>query len=422
MPDEVQFRSPTSGKVQAIPPEHWEEAMGMGYVPTTHKVMYSPEGARGMVPNGKLKDYVKQGYQTTPQTSFEQNVTGQGISSEGVGTGIWDKLSGMVPPAPTGDILSKEFWIGNPTFDPANSGIAQMGREAANEYQRSRKAGSNPLAAAGSAGVVGAGSALGVSDQEQRALAEKGEGGQIIGQSAVPAAMAALPLAAESIKGIPGRVKGAMPEISRPTATGIIGAIRHPWRTAAGWTLEQLLGKAPPPVEGPGPLEGMTSTKEPIGNAQLPPVPKGEPTPFPPVQKLSDIKAAARAEAKAAEAARKGGMTPPPFAGATSSAMPIGNAPLPEVPQGSPTPFPTVQPRAKVAAAGAEAPAAPNGESGIPTFGKTLYQMGEEPNLANPQHVKILKVLQTRSGPDLRALANQGDRFAAFVLRTMPRP
>jgi len=426
MPDEVQFRSPTSGKVQAIPPEHWEEAMGMGYVPTTHKVMYSPEGKRGMVPNEQLKNYMKQGYQTTPQTSFEQNVTGQGISAEGVGTGIWDKLSGMVPPAPTGDILSKEFWIGNPTFDPANSGIAQMGREATSEYQRSRAAGSNPLAAAGSAGVVGAGSALGVSDQEQRALAEKGEGGQIIGQSAVPAAMAALPLAAESIRGIPGRVKGAMPKISRPTATGIIGAIRHPWRTAAGWTLEQLLGKVPPPVETTGTTlaerfpEAMSSAT-PVGNAPLPPVPKGEPTPFPAVQKLSDIKAAAKAEAKAAEAARKGGMTPPPFAGATSSAMPIGNAPLPEVPQGTPTPFPVVQPKVKAAAAGAE-PAPTGGESGIPTFGKTLYQMGEEPNLANPQHVKILKVLQTRSGPDLRALANQGDRFAAFVLRTMPRP
>ena len=128
------------------------------------------------------------------------------------------------------------------------------------------------------------------------------------------------------------------------------------------------------------------------------------------------------ASAKAAKSVMKP-PPPSPFAPtATSSAMPIGNAPLPEVPQGTPTPFPTVQPKVKAAAAGAEAPAAPNGESGIPTFGKTLYQMGEEPNLSNPAHVKILKVLQTRSGSDLRALANQGDRFAAFVLRTMPRP
>jgi len=420
MPDEVQFRSPTSGKVQAIPPEHWEEAMGMGYIPTTHKVMYSPEGKRGMVPNEQLKNYVKQGYQTTPKTQFESNVTGQGISAEGIGTGIWNKLSGIVPPAPTGDILSKEFWIGNPTFDPANSGIAQMGREAASEYQRSREAGSNPLAAATSAGVVGAGSALGVSEQEQRALAEKGEGGQIIGQSAVPAAMATLPLVSETIRGVPGKVKGAMPEISRPTAAGVIGAIRHPWRTAAGWTLEQLLGKAPPPVEttGPGPLEGMTSTKEPIGNAQLPPVPKGEPTPFPQVQKLSDIKAAQKAAAKAAEVERKGGMTKPPdpFAGMTSSATLIGNAPLPEVPQGSPTPFPPVQPKVAKAAAGASP------ETSLLSRGRTLVEPGAEPDLNNPTHVKMINDYQTMSGPKLRELAGAGDRFAAFVLRHMPRP
>jgi hypothetical protein len=73
------------------------------------------------------------------------------------------------------------------------------------------------------------------------------------------------------------------------------------------------------------------------------------------------------------------------------------------------------------------------GESGIPTFGKTLYQLGEEPNVHNPEHVKILKVLQTRSGadkvladgtvqPGLRTLAKLGDRFAAYILRTMPRP
>jgi len=408
--------------------------MSMGYIPTTHKVMYSPEGKRGMVPNEQLKNYVKQGYQTTPKTQFESNVTGQGISSEGVGTGIWDKLSSVVPPAPTGDILSKEFWIGNPTFDPANSGIAQMGREAASEYQRSRGAGSNPLAAATSAGVVGAGSALGVSEQEQRALAEKGEGGQIIGQSAVPAAMAALPLVSETIKGVPGKVRGAMPEISRPTASGVIGAIRHPWRTAAGWTLEQLLGKAPPPVEatGPGPLEGMTSTKEPIGNAQLPPVPQGEPTPFPQVQKLSDIKAAQRA---AEAAARKGGMSKPPdpFAGATSSAVPIGNAPLPEIPQGSPTPFPTIQPKTKVAAAGAE-PVGPNGTS-LLSRGRTLVEPGAEPDLNNPVHAKMINDYQNLPGDDvinpktgkvvqagLRTLAASGDRFAAFVLRHLTRP
>jgi hypothetical protein len=141
------------------------------------------------------------------------------------------------------------------------------------------------------------------------------------------------------------------------------------------------------------------------------------------VQKLSDIKAAAKAEAKAAEAARKGGMTPPPFAGATSSAMPIGNAPLPEVPQSKPTPFPTVQPKAKVAAAGAETTATtpPSGTS-LLSRGRTLVEPGAEPDLNNPAHVKMINDYQTMSGPALRQLASAGDRFAAFVLRHMPRP
>jgi len=442
--DQVQFRSPTTGKVQAVPSENWDDALKQGYVPTTHKVMYSPDGTRGMVPNSDLKDYMKQGYQTSLPTPLEKGVTGEGISAKGFGTGAWNAIKGMVPSAPPGTTvnpLNPDFWTGKNlwgsgnTFggllnvDPSKGTAAQMGTEAATEYQRARAAGTNPLAAGYSAAISGAGPLVGVSDLAQQELAARGEGGQIIGQSAVPAALAALPFVSESLKGA-GKAAGkagraATPKVGSVKKALLFGAdvIQHPEQVpgrALKWAINKIPDATVPPE--PGPLEGMTSTKEPIGNAQLPPVPKGEPTPFPPVQKLSDIKAAAKAEAKAAEAARKGGMTPPPFAGATSSAMPIGNAPLPEVPQGNPTPFPVVQPKVKAAAAGVEAPAAPNGESGIPTFGKTLYQMGEEPNLANPQHVKILKVLQTRSGPDLRALANQGDRFAAFVLRTMPRP
>src|SRR6266576_1400196 len=66
--DEVQFSSTTTGIVQAVPPEHWDEALTQGYKPTTHKVMYSPEGQRGMVPNEQLQEKIKAGYQTTPET------------------------------------------------------------------------------------------------------------------------------------------------------------------------------------------------------------------------------------------------------------------------------------------------------------------------------------------------------------------
>src|SRR5712664_2313029 len=53
--DEVQFKSPTTGAVQVVPPEHWDEALKRGYTPTTHRVMYSPEGQQGMVPNEQVR-------------------------------------------------------------------------------------------------------------------------------------------------------------------------------------------------------------------------------------------------------------------------------------------------------------------------------------------------------------------------------
>ena len=65
MPDDVTFESPTTGKVQVVPPEHWNEALKMGYKPHSHKVMYSPQGKRGMVANENLREYMKKGYNTT---------------------------------------------------------------------------------------------------------------------------------------------------------------------------------------------------------------------------------------------------------------------------------------------------------------------------------------------------------------------
>lgn len=75
--DQVMFSSPTTGAVQTVEPEHWNEALDSGYKPTTHTVMYSPTGDRGMVHNSQLHDYVKQGYQTTKQTDFEKERSGE---------------------------------------------------------------------------------------------------------------------------------------------------------------------------------------------------------------------------------------------------------------------------------------------------------------------------------------------------------
>jgi hypothetical protein len=383
-------------------------------------------------------------------------IPGTGSLIQGAGTAFVDTLKGMMPPAPQGPILSKQFWVGDNTIKihPSQGGIAQMGKEASTEYQRARAARVNPLAAGYSAAISGAGPLAGISDIEQQKLAEQGESGKIVGQSAVPAVAALVPGLAETkvgkaaklginrfnraVKGAPAPVTGLSSE-----AAGAIGrSIGHATHMPFGGAIGEFIGKrfgtegapvAPEPIpfskvsEGPGPYTGPASAK---------------------------------AVAKAAEAARKGGMTKPPktakravmpasemFPGATTSVEP-GTG----VPQGSPTPFQPISqgtmtktaPYTEVSGitpppsptpvagnvirmgtgVGAEELAAKTkgGESGIPTFGKTLYRMGEEPNLTNPDHVKILKVLQTRSGADLRALASQGDRFAAFVLRTMPRP
>jgi hypothetical protein len=143
--------------------------------------------------------------------------------------------------------------------------------------------------------------------------------------------------------------------------------------------------------------------------------------------------------------ARKGAKPPPtppppsPFAGMTSSApgaVPT-TATLPGVPQGSPTPFslgrpggltPPPSPSPEPAAIPVSAQPtigsqiAERNKSSILSRGRTLYQPGEEPDMNNPVHVKIINDLQTRSGPALRTMASAGDRFAAFVLRNMPRP
>ena len=65
------------------------------------------------------------------------------------------------------------------------------------------------------------------------------------------------------------------------------------------------------------------------------------------------------------------------------------------------------------------APAEPN--TSLLSANKTVVQPGQEPIPGNQLHQKLINIYQTKTGPELRALAASGDRFAAFVLRTMPR-
>jgi hypothetical protein len=429
--DQVQFRSPTTGKVQAVPQENWDDALKQGYVPTTHKVMYSPDGKRGMVPNSDLKDYTKQGYQTTPKTQFEQNVTGEGISLKGSGKATYETLKKSIPEGPD----TSSVWnllVGHPKFDPASGGIAQAAGEAQSAAQRGDV---SPV-------VAGLGSLVGVSAQQQAENAAHGEGGKIIGETGVPAGAAALSLAApaisESVPKVPGKIGTAL-----RTETGALKPSVHTAARVAGTAAGHMLGVPglgelggyaigpgladmiipkrpgglPPPPTNPF-SPAAVSSATPVGSAELP-VPTGNPTPFPRVMTKAELAAQARAAAKP--------VPPNPFAGATSSAAPIGNAPLPAPPAvpptttGAPVQGNVIRMGTGV---GAEelATLPPNGKTSLLSRGRTLVEPGLEPDLNNPVHVKMINDYQTMSGPALRQLASAGDRFAAFVLRHMPRP
>jgi|SRR5882724_1987031 len=189
--------------------------------------------------------------------------------------------------------------------------------------------------------------------------------------------------------GATGHYLGKM--VGMPEAGAAIGALGGGLMGGMGGEPEKLPTPEPFPPEAT--TTGRPSMTSPVGQTQL------RPTPIP-------TKPVATS----------------PFSGMTSSAVPIGNAELPPVPRGQPVPIETLRRGGMPAPPTPEGTTAPSNESGIPTFGKTLYKMGQEPNLNNPSDVKVLKVLQTRPGSILQTMANQGDRFAAYILRTMPRP
>lgn len=64
--DEIRFQSPTTGAIRLVPREHWDEALKRGYKPTTHSVMYSPDGQRGMVPNAERAAKLRAGFTDQP--------------------------------------------------------------------------------------------------------------------------------------------------------------------------------------------------------------------------------------------------------------------------------------------------------------------------------------------------------------------
>jgi flagellar biosynthesis GTPase FlhF len=163
------------------------------------------------------------------RSATEKNVTGEGISLKGAGTAAWEKLKQLVPEDPTGGAspLESKFWIGDkpPSFDPAHGGLAEAGHEAKAGYERGmedlRRGQAHPLAPIGEAISSGLGSLVGVSGEREAEQAKHGEGGQIIGEAAVPAGLAAVSPLVEPIAGGVGRMAGAFRE-------GVGGAIHDP--------------------------------------------------------------------------------------------------------------------------------------------------------------------------------------------------
>lgn len=211
MPDgeQVEFKSPTTGVVKAVPTEHWDEALKQGYTPVKHKIMYSPEGQRGLVPNAQLAEKMKAGYQTTPKTQFEKDRPGKGITAEGSGGAAWDMIKGMAPPDPTGgrSLLDPKAWF-NPDeakFDPLHGGIREAGSEAKAGFGRGESIPGklSEGTASGLASLFGLGSGKRMAEH-----AEHGEGGKIIGEAAVPATMAVAGYAAPKV----------LPKIMKPLA------------------------------------------------------------------------------------------------------------------------------------------------------------------------------------------------------------
>jgi len=405
--DDIQFKSPSTGKVQTVPPEHWDEALNQGYTPTTHKVMYSPDGQRGMVPNAELRDYAKRGYQTTRETSVE--------AARRKSTGVMGALKGMLPSDPTGghSPLEKEFWLGAPSFNPTGPGTAYhaLTRPLPKDLPTGKVGGSAVYRGASLVAPL-----AGVDPESMEAASEHGDTASVATQAAVPAALA---LAGPHIaKVLPsprnavgkfiytpeGRVMGlkeaairkGIPDPYAPTreakAAGEAKAKSHMEFAKRVSDIEDARQKE---LADWGKLKQQSESEHTAHTKNLADLEKERQQELADWEKFKEQHAESLmrrgAEQAKLEKGRGKGQPPPP----------------PAPPGTTPTTSPTTPSTTK---------------SSILSRGSTLYSLGEEPNPSNPVHVKIINDLQTRSGTELRAMAKNGDRFAAFVLRNMPRP
>lgn len=188
--DQVQFQSPTTGQVQGVPSEHWDEALNRGYKPVSHVVMYSTEGQRGMVPKDQVADMQKQGYQTTPKTEFEKERT---EGEHGFFNAVKRQLPGLFA-SPGEDVTPSVAKLQQGAQNPP----ADKSWNLMERFRRGTEAGdSSPFGKTATGVAYAAGPAVGMDPQAAEERAAKGDTGGVAGRAAVPAVQAAAPLALE---------------------------------------------------------------------------------------------------------------------------------------------------------------------------------------------------------------------------------
>jgi len=160
-----------------------------------HQVMLSLDPDYKALPPGEQAKALNTIHYGPNGTKFEQERPGTGVNTQGAGKAAWESIKKI--PSSIGSTL-------DPTQGLSGAGLTYAGvnprkgtvSERLNEipavqaYHEFSSAHKDPHAYKGEAPVAALGSFIGASDESARRHAERGEGGAILGEAAVPAALA----------------------------------------------------------------------------------------------------------------------------------------------------------------------------------------------------------------------------------------
>lgn len=214
-------------------------------------------------------------------TQFEKDRPGKGITSEGMGSAAWQTTKALG---------SGLLGLADPTRGLTGAGLTKLGLNP-RKGTVSERLGEVPIVAAGrevksayndpntkwwEVPAAGLGSMAGVSAEQQRALAARGEGGQILGQSVVPATAAiGGPLASEALpKMRPALQRAAYKELPTGGAPQLTRGARLTGSllgAGTGAAIGEMLGGGPGVYAGghAGLLLGPSALEKIIGTPEL---------------------------------------------------------------------------------------------------------------------------------------------------------